>query len=102
MKYQIVLQWSTSSMADYDRVIEIEGLLIDGISKSNEVDGHDSGSGEANIFVHTNDVHLAVDEIKDCLGKNAALEGVRIGYRELDGDEYFPLWPKELKRFAVA
>jgi hypothetical protein len=39
MKYQIVLQWPASSIADYDRMIELENALIDGLSESSEVDG---------------------------------------------------------------
>lgn len=45
-------------------MIEIESMLIDSISESSEVDGHDAGSGEMNIFVHTDDVHRAFAERK--------------------------------------
>lgn len=50
MKYQLVLQWPASSIKDYDAMIEAENALIENLSAANDVDGHDVGSGEVNIF----------------------------------------------------
>jgi len=36
-------------------MIEIEDALIQGLSEGNEVDGHDAGSGEMNIFIRVDD-----------------------------------------------
>lgn len=102
MKYQIVIQWPASSIADYDRMIEIESVLIDGISEDSEVDGHDAGSGEVNIFVHTDSVQGAFAEIKGLLAARAVLSSARIAYREIGKNEYTVLWPEGLERFSVA
>jgi hypothetical protein len=51
MRYQVVLQWSASSMNDYDEMVGVEDLLIERLSKRCKVDGHDFGSNEANISV---------------------------------------------------
>lgn len=101
MRYQIVLQWPASSIAGYDRMIEIESFLIDTISEGSEIDGHDAGSGEVNIFVHTDDVHLSFAEIKGLLATRSVLKDARIAYREIGKDQYSVLWPEDLKNFSV-
>ena len=55
MKYQLVLQFYASSIEDFDQLIEIEEMLESTLGNLHEVDGHDFGSGEMNIFIHTND-----------------------------------------------
>jgi hypothetical protein len=44
VKYQLVLQWPASSLDDYDALIAAENKLIESLSKTHEVDGHDMGS----------------------------------------------------------
>ena len=68
MKYQLVLQWPASSIKDYDAMIEIEDALVEKLSGGNEVDGHDAGSGEMNIFIRTDNPKRAFNEIKGILG----------------------------------
>lgn len=102
MKYQIVIQWPASSIADYDSVIEVDSALIDSLSEGNEVDGHDAGSGEMNIFVRTDNVQDAFVEIKGLLAARAALSSARVAYREVGRNEYTILWPEHLKRLSVA
>ena len=38
MKYQLVLQWSTSARMDYDALIEIEDELVTRLNPRNDVD----------------------------------------------------------------
>jgi hypothetical protein len=102
MEYQIVIQWPASSMADYDRMIEIESMLIDDLSEGGEVDGHDAGSGQANIFVHAHNVQHAFAEIKALLAMQSALSSSRIAYREIGNNEHTILWPQDLETFSLA
>ena len=51
MKYQLVLQFSADSLTDYDRLVSLEDKLIEELSGSANIDGHDFGSGEFNIFI---------------------------------------------------
>jgi hypothetical protein len=53
MKFQVVLQWPASSVNDFNGMVEIEDLLVEKLGAQNEVDGHDFGAEETNIFVHT-------------------------------------------------
>ncbi len=55
MKYQLVLQFTEESLDAYDRLIALDDLLIDALIEIAKVDGHDMGSGEANIFILSDD-----------------------------------------------
>jgi len=102
MKYQLVLQWPASSIKDYDAIIEVENALVENLSAVNDVDGHDAGSGEVNVFIHTDDPKHAFNEVKAILGTRDFWVDVRIAYREVTGSEYIILWPKNLTKFKVA
>jgi hypothetical protein len=54
MKFQVVLQWPASSVNDYDGIVAVEDLLIEKLTEQSEVDGHDFGSDQANIFSSAN------------------------------------------------
>ena len=102
MNYQLVLQWPASSIKDYDTMIEIEDALIEKLSKAHDVNGHDAGSGEVNIFIHTDDPKRAFTEAKAVLGTRDFWVDAKVAYREMDGSEYTILWPKGLTEFRVA
>ena len=101
MKYQLVLQWPATSISDYDALIEVEDALIEKLSDDNEVDGHDAGSGEVNIFIRTDDPERALKQVEDILGGHVFWVDVRVAYREVAGNEYTILWPKGLAEFRV-
>jgi len=102
MKYQLVLQWPASSIKDYDAMIEIENALMEKLSDENDVDGHDAGSGEMNIFIRTENPANAFNEVKRILGSRDVWVDARVAYREATGNEYTILWPKDLTEFNVA
>jgi hypothetical protein len=64
MKYQLVLQWPASSVDDYDSMIAIEESLIEELRGDSEVDGHDAGSGQVNIFIRTGGPAKTFEDIK--------------------------------------
>ena len=101
MKYQLVIQWPASSLTDYDAMVKIEDSLIEQLSEEHDVDGHDFGSGEMNIFVHTDDPESAFEEVRSILGSDPSWSSVRVAYRELLGSGYTPLWPEGLREFRV-
>jgi len=51
MDYQLVLQFRGDSLADYDAMVALENELIDELGDPADVDAHDVGSGEVNIFI---------------------------------------------------
>jgi hypothetical protein len=101
MKYQLVLQWPASSIKDYDAMIEIENALIEKLPVESKVDGHDAGSGEMNIFIHTNNPKRTFSEIKGILGSRDFWVDARVAYREIAGDEFTIIWPPDLEEFDV-
>jgi hypothetical protein len=102
MKYQLVLQWPASSIKDYDAMIEVEDALVENLSAANEVDGHDAGAGEVNIFIRTDDPTRAFSEVEAILGTRDFWVDARVAYREVAGNEYSILWPKDLTEFKIA
>lgn len=101
MKYQLVLQWPALSIMDYDAMIEVEDALVEKLSKAHVVDGHDAGSGEFNIFIHTDDPKHAFNEVKSILGTRDFWVDARVAYRAITGSEYTVLWPADLTEFKV-
>jgi hypothetical protein len=58
------------------------------------VDGHDSGSGEVNFFVLTDDPAAALVRMHGARGGSLLSHPrVRAAARLLDGEDYEPLWP---------
>lgn len=53
MQYILVLQWPGDSVADFDKLISMEEQVAAVLGQYASVDGHDSGSGEINIFIET-------------------------------------------------
>jgi hypothetical protein len=102
MKFQVVVQWPASAMNDYDEMVSIEDLLIERLSKRCEVDGHDFGSNETNIFVHAADPHGAFEEIRTILFGHRLWADTRIAYRKIDGDKYTAIWPAGTETFIVS
>jgi hypothetical protein len=102
MQYQLVLQFPLSENLDFDALIELETKLTFELGSEHDVDGHDFGSGEMNIFIHTNNpddafkktIGLLSDQFSSIL--NAA-------YRKLDSDQYIWLHPANSREdFHVA
>ena len=96
MKYQLVLQFPGSAIDDFDHLIAIEDKLIEVMGSAHIVDGHDIGSGESNIFIHTNDPHSAFARAKHIIDDLAIVQ-LRVAYRELDGEKYQVIWPESFK-----
>ncbi len=101
IKYQFVIQWPGDLLSDYDLMIATEERLEAGLSKRHQVDGHDVGSGEVNVFIHTQDPRSAFEEVRRILQTLNRWNGVRIAYRDADGGKYSVLWPEGLQSFAV-
>jgi len=100
MKYHLVLQLPATSEEAFERLVSIEGELSGLFGKTHDVDGHDYGSGEMNIFIHTNDPVTAFEYSKQVLASDE-LGSVKAAYRELDGNEYTVIWPEDFSQEFV-
>ena len=101
VKYQLVLQFPASSTEDLDQLIEVEGELMKSLGEEHVVDGHDFGSGEMNLFIHTDDPNTAFEKARKYLYPQHQ-QHLIAAYRELKGDKYTVLWPERYdKKFRV-
>jgi hypothetical protein len=100
--HQLVLQFAANSLRDYDDLVALEEQLIAELRDSN-VDGHDMGSGEANIFIITSDAQQTFRQLLPVLQRTGRLSEVTAAYRDTDKERYHVLWPEDSQRqFGVA
>ena len=94
---QFVLQFSPwgSDTHDFDKLISLEEQLIDKLAGKAQVDGHDMGSDEANIFIHTLDAQTTFSDSFPVVQRSGLIPRLGAAYREVTGDKYIRLWPKE-------
>lgn len=103
MDFQLVLQWATeSTTCNYDALIEVEELLIEGLPEGNEVDGHDLGSQQMNIFIRSKDPIACFGHARNILVDHEMWATVRAAYRHVDAEAYTVLWPENLAEFKVS
>jgi hypothetical protein len=101
MKYQLVLQFAASSTDDFDRVIAFETKLAEHFGTSSMVDGHDFGSGECNVFVHTDEPAVAFEHAHHVAKCQGLLDDLRAAYREVGAQKFEVVWPTNLTLFSV-
>src|SRR5690348_18271977 len=97
MRYQLVLQGDQSSPHDYDAMLKLEDEVEHALAEGDIVDGHDSGSGEWNVFLEVTDPMSAWRRIARIVEES--LGDVRAAYREIGGETYTPLFPPGLSAF---
>ena len=94
MKYQLVIQFplTDASANDFDELLAIENKLDLALRDAHQVDGHDIGSGEMNIFVITDNPDEAFKLAKNTLSEKD-LSKIMVAFRELNSDKYSVIWP---------
>ena len=100
MRFLLVLQSPGSTEDDYQALIDVEDEL-EGLLTASNIDGHDFGSGEMNIFVETDDPSHAFIEAQQVLSRHDRWSGVRAAFRSATGEDYTILWPPDLDSFEV-
>ncbi|MFT6433135.1 MAG: hypothetical protein ACJAVI_001177 [Candidatus Azotimanducaceae bacterium] len=97
MQYELVLQFDGAAIKDFDDLLKIEldlGLALGG---EHVVDGHDFGSGEMNIFIHTNKPDEVFKIAKSILATTNVSEVVA-AYRDFDSEDYEVIYPANYKK----
>jgi hypothetical protein len=102
MRYQLVVQFDAVSLGDFDDLTCFEEALRNGIGDSATVDGHDSGSGEFNIFILTNHPESTCQLIQQISASIHPKQRMAIAFRELTGGEFSILWPSSQKEFSIS
>jgi len=71
------------------------------IGDHGNVDGHDIGSGEMNIFIFTEDPKATFERVKNIGSIPNHMNNLKAGYREVGEDDFVPLYPEGLDHFSV-
>ena len=93
MNYQLVLQLPVSEKTDFDQLLDLEGRLEIGLDSDHDVDGHDFGAGEMNIFINTASPKAAFAEIRRLVDLEE-FSGIQVAYRVAKTNEFTRLWPE--------
>src|SRR5436190_22804080 len=88
MDYQLVLQFRGDSLDDFDAMVALEEELREELGDSADVDGHDVGSGETNIFIFTSDPAATFRRARPALERRQQLQSVTVAYREVEGEQF--------------
>ena len=100
--FQLVLQFAPWSERDFDELVRLEDQL-ESVVPAGEIDGHDSGSNEANIFILTEDPAGVLQDCIPVITEAELLPNLSAGCRSLDEDTYSRLWPVgDSSPFSVA
>jgi transposase-like protein len=101
--YQLVLQFRGGSLDDFDAMVALEEELTEELGDSADVDGHDAGSDERNIFIFTSDPKQTFQQARTVLERRQSLQEVTAAFRPVDGERYTVIWPEgSRKAFVVA
>jgi hypothetical protein len=92
--YQLVLQLRPWGERHFDELVRLEEQVIELLGSDAEVDGHDLGSNEANIFVFCSDPPGLLPRCVAAAETAGLLPILAVAYRSVDGEVYTRLWPK--------
>jgi hypothetical protein len=101
MEYQLVIQKSANSIDDFDDIVKFEDELIELLEGEADVDGHDFGSGQANIFIITTQPEANYKKIQNKYGEKIEKEKMKIAYRELGEDHFYVFYPSSADDFTI-
>ena len=101
MRRQLVLQFPHASLADYDAMILLEDRIDEALGDLGELDGHDAGSGEMNIFFYTPEPKAAFAVIAALPVMAPLMASLKAAYRDVD-DRYVVLHPAGSTDFDIA
>ena len=94
-KYQLVLQFLASDITDYDQMIALENSLIQECRGLGDVEGHDVGSAEMNIFIHTDQPVELTSHVVEHHHSDPLLMNMIAAFREFGLHDYTVVWPRD-------
>jgi len=87
------VQFRGNSAVKYDDLVALEDELISALGESADVDGHDIGTSEANIFVLTSAPLKTFQDIKPTIENAGLLQLATVAFRSVQGDAFTVIWP---------
>ena len=101
MNYQLVLQFPGETQEDFDLLIKMEDKLEEGLDSTADVDGHDFGSDEMNIFVYSSAPEKCFEKVRLLLIGMMDISTMKAAFRHVESEDFTILWPKGLENFDV-
>jgi hypothetical protein len=101
MEYQFVIQIIAEFEDEFDAIVLLEDELIQLLEGNAEIDGHDFGSGEANIFIITSQPESTFKIIQSKYRNRMEKEQWKIAYSELGKDDFNILYPISFGEFKI-
>ena len=92
MRFQLVLQFKGDWPDDLETLVNLEDAIIPILTS---VDGHDIGSGEANIFILTDCPEADFQAIFPLIAHFDKTPLLIAAFREIDQEDYTVIWPKK-------
>ena len=94
MRFQVVVSIKPATSADFDLPVNWEDVLISRLADSADVDGHDLGAGEFNVFILTDDPSGTFKAIQSLPETKQLARSMECSYRTIFGNDYTILWPE--------
>jgi hypothetical protein len=102
MRYQLVLQFSAEGPQDFETLVDLEKLIAKRLPADSNLDGHDFGSGEFNIFVLTDRPEESFRSVQNAIQLYDRFRAFKAAYRHVGQEDFVLLWPPESDQFTVA
>lgn len=83
-------------------MVELEETITESLGDLGDVDGHDAGSGEMNIFILTDEPRAAFERVKQLSGISAFMPDMKVAFRVIGEDKFIVLHPIGLRDFTIA
>ena len=100
-QYQLVVLVKSVRSEDLNWLVQWENDISTQLGPSVDVDGHDFGSGEFNIFILTSDPTASFRKVQEFVAMRPLPNAMAAAYRQIDSDEYIVLWPPNLSGFSI-
>ena len=79
----------------------MEDKLEARLDSTAEVDGHDFGSEEMNIFIYSTEPEVCFEQAKVLLTGMTDIGTMKAAFRHVDSEGFTILWPTGLEKFDV-
>ena len=101
MRYQLVLQFTADTIAEFDQFVALKEKLIDALEYSAIVTVKTSDNQSSDIFILTAEPAMVFDKAHRIIRDQRLQQGMRAAYREPPGENFMILWPTTLTEFSV-
>jgi hypothetical protein len=101
-RYQLVIQLREENSRAFEDMLRLENALAAVLGDLVDVDGHDAGSGEINVFTFTDSPIVAFERMTAIPELARLLPRLRVAYRAVDAEDFETLHPPGIYSFEIA